>query len=563
MEIRFNACSDTSRFYASELIPSDGACRSKFQLFTELGQHDGTIEPAIGAARSISKESNSSQCFDVIRRWISDCDRHPACASSLGSPNPPTRLLDMWVEDDVVRLHITHGEVDPYIALSHCWGPDGLPGSAKTTRATLDSRMQAIQINTLPKTFRDAISICRELGIRFLWIDSLCIIQQDKEDWEKECSRMRDIYRNSYLTISVTRSRDSSEVCFSTRETRHLSTKVGTIEHEGKSCDVLSRESISHYEMGSSDSIPSQSFPLFSRAWTFQERLLPRRVVHYGALELIWECNTLSDCECTASQELLAGWEWQRGPKVLFSKIMSQPRQGPQFRQKLAVLLRRFSLMKLSFDSDRLPSLSGISQALECEETGEYLAGLWEKELSWMIGWINMGNDACRPSCKPAPPTWSWMSLENSWMSWNYSQDLSQYSEWATAWPNGQDLALRNTTFETLIVQCTIKSASCIPLAKHDAFGRVTSGILGISGRVAPATLRDDHFCERNGIQQRFVPDARSEAYLYEPGQTVHCLMIGMMSEKSKQISRPGHPFFIGSKGSWPGTKKRSWGAQV
>ena len=89
--------------------------------------------------------------------------------------------------------------------------------TAKTTRVTLKDRMRGIRIETLPKSFRDAIMICRALGIRFLWIDSLCIIQQDAEDWERECSRMRDVYRNSYLTISIARSRGSSDGCFSTR----------------------------------------------------------------------------------------------------------------------------------------------------------------------------------------------------------------------------------------------------------------------------------------------------------------------------------------------------------
>ena len=232
-------------------------------------------------------------------------------------------------------------------------------------------------------------------------------------------------------------------------------------------------------------------------------------MVHYAETELIWECHTLSDCECAASQQLLAGWDWEKSTKLFFSEIMSQPRCGPDFRCKWAILMRRFSLMKLSFDADRLPSLSGLAQALECEETGKYLAGLWERELPWMIGWLSMGGEACRLSSKPAPPSWSWTSLENAWVSWNYSPDLSEHTKWTTMWPKGRDLAVRDDTFR--IVQCTVKSANCTPLGKHDALGRVSSGTLVVSGRLVPALLRENYFCERNSVQQRFIPDARSE----------------------------------------------------
>ncbi|KAM0424579.1 hypothetical protein ACHAPT_010299 [Fusarium lateritium] len=491
-------------------------------------------ESIIGAARSIAAKSNSSQCFDLIRHWISECAQHAACAPPSSSARLPTRLLDLRAGDDgLIKLYETHErETDLYIALSHCWGPKGLPTAAKTTNATMDDRKQGIQIEALPKSFRDAIAICHELGIRYLWIDSLCIIQQDKADWGKECSRMRDVYRNSYLTISAARSRDSSEGCFSTRPNKNLSTKVGSINHQGQVYDVMARESVNHLQIATSDSY-SPDFPLFSRAWTFQERLLPQRVVHYGETELIWECNTLCDCECAASRETLAAWDWAKSTKVIFAEMMSRPRHGPEFRRSWAVLMRRFSLMQLSFDADRLPSLSGLVQELECSDTGRYLAGLWERELPWMIGWMSMGQTARRPLSTPTPPSWSWTSVENVWVSWNYSPNLGSLGKWATMWPNGRDLTEHNDAFR--IVKCTVKIKDYTPLGEHDAFGRVSSGTLLVSGRLVSAALRDGFFCERNTIQQRFNPDARGETGLYIAGRPVYCLMIGAMSEESSK----------------------------
>ncbi|EEU37272.1 uncharacterized protein NECHADRAFT_8528, partial [Fusarium vanettenii 77-13-4] len=155
----------------------------------------------------------------LIRYWISECAQHPTCAPPSYSTRLPTRLLDILAGDGgCIKLYETHeDDKDMYIALSHCWGPKGLPDEAKTTNATKEDRKRGIRIEDLPKSFQDAITICRALGVRYLWIDSLCIIQQDKDDWEKECSRMRDVYKNSYLTISVARSRESSEGCFSSR----------------------------------------------------------------------------------------------------------------------------------------------------------------------------------------------------------------------------------------------------------------------------------------------------------------------------------------------------------
>ncbi|RTE68882.1 hypothetical protein BHE90_016739 [Fusarium euwallaceae] len=532
MDFRFNACSRTPRFFASEMTLREKHEYKEFQIFTELGQSGS--EPVIGSARSVAAESNSSECFNLIRHWISECAQHPACTPPSDTPRPPTRLLDLRVGDkDLVKLYETHGaETDLYIALSHCWGPHGLPAAAKTTIATKYDRMQGIRIENLPKSFRDAIAICHELGIRYLWIDSLCIIQQDKDDWEKECSRMRDVYRNSYLTISVARSGDSSEGCFSTRPSKHMSTKVGSINHQGQIYDVMARESINHYQIAASDSFDSD-FPLFSRAWTFQERLLPRRVVHYGEKELIWECNTVCDCECGASQEILAPWGYDNSTKVIFAHMMSQPRQGPEFRRNWAILMRRFSLMKLSFDADRLPSLSGLVQDLECSDTGRYLAGLWERELPWMIGWMSMGKGLCRPSSVPNPPSWSWTSVENVWLSWNYSADLNGHGEWTAMWPNGRDLMERNDAFR--IVQCSVKCKDYTPLGQHDAFGRVSSGTLLVTGRLVTAILQNDSFCERNTVRQRFTPDVPGEQGIYVSARPVYCLMIGAMSTESSK----------------------------
>ncbi|KAJ8520525.1 hypothetical protein ONZ45_g2654 [Pleurotus djamor] len=199
--------------------------------------------------------------------------------------------------------------------------------------------------------------------------------------------------------------------------------------------------------------------------------------------------------------------------------------------------------MHLSFDADRLPSLSGLAQDIECRETGRYLAGLWERELPWMIGWMTMGKDARRPSSNPKPPSWSWTSVERIWVSWNYSADLDGHNEWTTTWVNGRNLTERNDAFR--IVQCTVESKDYTPLGEHDTLGRVSSGTLIVTGQLVPAVLRDDFFCERNMVKQRFTPDVPGEPGLYNAGQPVYCLMIGAMDSKSSKYPGLVHVFSL------------------
>ena len=100
------------------------------------------------------------------------------------------------------------------MTLSHCWGTSR---RLMATKETLKDLQGGVAVSSLPETFRDAIVITRRLGIRYLWIDYLCIIQDDPQDWEREASKMADVYRNSYLTISAAASADSSSGCFPAR----------------------------------------------------------------------------------------------------------------------------------------------------------------------------------------------------------------------------------------------------------------------------------------------------------------------------------------------------------
>jgi hypothetical protein len=157
------------------------------------------------------QDPSSDQCLRDISSWLNQCvAEHPQCPSNLSSPLP-TRILS--VSEGSIKLVEPNGEMKaPYVALSHCWGSGSI---ATTTLANFLSRKKDVTWRELSKTFQDAVKISRLLGIDYLWIDSLCIIQDSEADWERESARMASVYANAHLTIAASRSADGSGGCFS------------------------------------------------------------------------------------------------------------------------------------------------------------------------------------------------------------------------------------------------------------------------------------------------------------------------------------------------------------
>jgi hypothetical protein len=152
------------------------------------------------------------------RQWLNECEVNHQCSVYRRSRTQlPTRVLDLGEDaspQDSIKLFETGGVEDIYMTLSHCWGPTQF---ITTTRDTIKQRIAGIALSDLPQTFKDAVSLTRKLGIRYLWIDSLCIKQKDKEDWEREAGKMGSVYSQSFLNIAATRSAEGSGGLFKER----------------------------------------------------------------------------------------------------------------------------------------------------------------------------------------------------------------------------------------------------------------------------------------------------------------------------------------------------------
>ena len=153
-----------------------------------------------------------------IRQWLSDCEKHHECSAYRRSPTTlPTRVLDLGKDPeplDPIKLFETGGIKETYMTLSHRWGSTNL---FTTTEDTFKQRIAGILLADLPQTFKDAVSLTRNLGIQYLWIDSLCIKQLHKDDWESEAGKMGSVYSQSFLNIAATSSAEGSGGCFKDR----------------------------------------------------------------------------------------------------------------------------------------------------------------------------------------------------------------------------------------------------------------------------------------------------------------------------------------------------------
>jgi len=140
--------------------------------------------------------------------WFQNTSRTEAENQSEGVSRLPTRLLDVGGNNgNKRRLIIANRDTTMYAALSHCWGK---VRPLTTTSTNLNQHLISIPLSSMPEMFQDAVIASRELGIRYLWIDSLCIIQDSVEDWELECSKMGRIYQGSIVTICAPAAPNSS-----------------------------------------------------------------------------------------------------------------------------------------------------------------------------------------------------------------------------------------------------------------------------------------------------------------------------------------------------------------
>ncbi|KAJ2974752.1 hypothetical protein NUW58_g8556 [Xylaria curta] len=179
----------------------------KIRLFNEVGKTDDIVHQ-FGFARHVAPRADSDEALKCARDWLASCmQTHPSCRSERGIYSVPTRLLDVSLSNPRL-VHSGSLPIDSYAALSHCWGPIQ---PLRTLHNNVESHAKGMSLASLPKTFQDAVRVTRYLDLRYLWIDSLCIIQDDDEDWSREAAKMAAYYSGAQVVISASSSDGSSE----------------------------------------------------------------------------------------------------------------------------------------------------------------------------------------------------------------------------------------------------------------------------------------------------------------------------------------------------------------
>lgn len=484
-------CSDSNGSFRDK--PKPEHIRLDYEYYREDDDYNPGYRPTL--------DTWSDATFHQAEDWIWDCFRdHSLCGND--EPKPlPTRIIDTGegreIEPQSIRLVESTWMMERYIALSHCWGGGEQQLTTTTTTATLDERKAGIEFASLPKTFQDAVRIVRRLGIRYLWIDSFCIIQDSSEDWQAESSRMATVYRNSWVTLSATRSTSSTSGCLNTNQSI-------TLQHPPEEDDddplaVLFPDatklrqnlrlylcfSITHPDFGlylhvsitdpeyakTARFTGNKNLPLLNRAWAFQERLLAPRVLHFGPQELFWECTQGLDCEC-------GDVKWARGkdmggymnrntalelpPKISHYAALhvggakssfDDTKRKTKLLARWADMVQEYTQRNLSFASDRLPAMAGLAGEMGERLSMTYCAGIWKESLPLGLLW-EVAHMALigRPINEPKiAPSWSWAEP-------NVEVSYGEFSSWpAPEWD----------------FRAEVEDIQCVPVTEHNPFGQV------------------------------------------------------------------------------------------
>jgi hypothetical protein len=229
----------------------------------------------------------------LLLAWLRDCDEnHVECRKNTGSPGHkanqyPARLIT--IEDSCIRLVHTkdiddrEAETLRYLALSYTWGNKAIHRRYFTTAETFEQHCKAIPEESLPNLFVDALTITRDLGIKYLWIDALCIIQGEGGDWEMEAERMHATFSGAYCVLAASRCTGTNDRFLAERP-QHVS---ATIQNRG----LVFSEDIDDFQL---DVIEGH---LNQRGWVLQERALARRTIYFAEKQTYWECGQGIRCE--------------------------------------------------------------------------------------------------------------------------------------------------------------------------------------------------------------------------------------------------------------------------
>lgn len=375
----------------------------------------------------------------ITQKLLSNCLEHHNSCGLAATQQPetvelPSRVISLQHDAGVLsaKLVETKGLKGAYCALSHCWGPED-KHPPKTTRKNISNHLASIPWSELPSTFRDALNLVSALGFKYLWIDSLCIIQDDKKDWEHEAVRMSSVYRKAFLVIAAVASKDSTEGLVGPQLLPPTFRCPITV-HNGPD-QSIQQANILPIPGGSNPTIEG---PLRERAWAFQEWYLGRRIVFFTSKGVKWKCNE-AELDTRGNSRDLGLYE-------TYSWLHC---------------LNQFSEKKLTIPSDRIIALLGIVAELQEHRNDSFATklGVWEHGLAEQLLWRH-SDTPCYDF--PGLPSWCWAATEGAkqWVTKLY-QDRHRTAVVNHSLQTVTLLQSRFLTASGLLIRVTSSSSSC------------------------------------------------------------------------------------------------------
>ncbi|KAK0631308.1 heterokaryon incompatibility protein-domain-containing protein [Immersiella caudata] len=418
---------------------------------------------------------NSHLSFERARRWLKACTQEHIRCQAFNTPYMPTRILEISKDNNIAVRLVTNPPAAPYTTLSYCWGGDQ---AAKATIDCLPAYESNIPVDSLPKTIREALIVTQGIGLRYLWVDALCIIQDSEEDKSLQISQMHRIYRGSHFTIATTVANTSADGFLHPRTSYR-----GTILRARFDDNVFGHILITPNQAAPiSADVPDHR--LFTRGWTFQENQLSTRIIAYTDREMVYQC--LESRHRDGGDDLSIAFDSSRSfgrffPDNTIRRVLSYLDPGNRsfagYRHPLAWFRATevYTSRELTVPGDKLPALAAIAEEyrlVQGPQAGTYLGGLWKEDFLLQCLWTVTA--AAREVRRPAEyraPSWSWASVDGS-VGW---VDATQFSHQRMDYEVTARLAAVGTTL----------------YSEQEDLGRVTGGFARISARMRQIVWRN------------------------------------------------------------------------
>lgn len=422
----------------------------------------------------------------------------------------PKRLVDVTSKpprlisrEDIARSSRSSSVVR-YAAISYCWGSE--ERQATTTAASLHDRQAGISETEIAAVLRDAILVTRALGIPFLWIDALCILQDDQSDWEQQCAEMHHIYGSAQLTFCVANSRSCNEGFLLPKNPR---VRLPFQSHRvpGMESSFLFQLYWPRHRSPSDESWclltnEIMQSPWNRRAWVFQESKLSFRKFIFGRSNLYFDCG---DIQHARGYDFTSGFYLPHISASLSAKSTNDIyRQWDEF---VLSYYSRYDASSFSYAADLFPALSGLARLFASRLKDLYYAGHWERDLYRSLGWINTPSPVDQPM-QPSGliiPSWSRLSRSNTG---SYAHHLSGH-------------------FVDLCSEIKIQKARVIPVG-NDPFGALNECRLWIRGYTLDLSRKEAQLSAvkdsiRGGVQWHLIALGRCFGHVAFDGPQKTC----------------------------------------